>query len=75
MRAFAMQVAGLKSSFHAGVPRTKLLAETKGCGLPGSRALYAPRSSTVNLEQGSRRRAQRDLQALKRLWITGAKAY
>jgi hypothetical protein len=33
MRAFAVQVAGLKSSFHAGVPRTKLLAETKGCGL------------------------------------------
>ena len=52
MGAFAMQIAGLKSSLHARVPRAgKSSCENKDVGRTGSRALYAARRGAVNRER------------------------
>ena len=61
MRAFAMQVAGLKGSLHARVPRAgKSSCENKDVGRPGSRALYAAHRAAVNRDAaGAQRCAQR----------------
>jgi hypothetical protein len=52
VRAFAVQIAGLKGSLHAGIPRAgKSSCENKDVGRPGSGALYASRRRPVNRER------------------------
>jgi hypothetical protein len=68
VRALAVQIAGLKCSFHADALRArKFLLKQKDVRRLGSRALYAPRRRAVN-------RAPID-SLLTSLWITGAQAY
>ena len=76
MRAFAVQVAGLKGSLHARYPaRIKSSCENKDVGMPGSRALYAGHRAAVNRARRERTHRLRHGLRLSRLWITATKAY
>jgi hypothetical protein len=56
MRAFAVQVAGLKGSLHGRIPLAgKSSCENKDVGRTGSRALYAAKRVAVNrIRRGAR---------------------
>ena len=73
VRAFAVQIAGLKSSLHAGYPaRAKSSCENKDVGRTGSRALYAARRGAVNREYASPLAQSNCSARHSSLWITAA---
>ena len=72
--ALAVQIAGLKSSFHARVPRAgKSSCENKRMwDATESRELYAARRSAVNTDAAARARVRWRCRVARRLWITAA---